>query len=171
MSGAPLVPLAAYFAALAAERTFELRLSAAHARTQRARGAVEHGRSHYGAIVALHVAWPLALAFEVLILGARPAPAWPLWLALLLLANALRAWCMVTLGKRWTTRILVAPGVPPVAHGPYRWLAHPNYLAVGVELLAAPLMFGAWRTALAASLVNLALMVVRIRTEHRALYG
>ena len=78
---------------------------------------------------------------------------------------------MRALGERWTTRVLVVPGEPPVRHGIYRWLRHPNYLAVAIELIAAPLMFGAWRTAIAGSLANLILLGVRIRCEDRALAG
>jgi methyltransferase len=78
-------------------------------------------------------------------------------------------WAIATLGTRWCTRIIVLPGAPPVTGGPYRWLRHPNYLAVVVELAALPLAFGSWRTALAFSSANAALLAVRIRAEERAL--
>ena len=76
---------------------------------------------------------------------------------------------MRALGERWTTRVLVLPGRPRVRDGAYRWLRHPNYVAVVIEFVAAPLMFGAWRTALAFSLANLLALRVRIRCEERAL--
>jgi methyltransferase len=107
--------------------------------------------------------WPRARA------GGGAAPAWPLWLALFLAAQALRYWCIVTLGRRWTTRIIVLPGVPRVACGPYRYLRHPNYLAVTVELVCGPLVFGAWLTALTAGLANAwLLLAVRIPAEEEA---
>jgi methyltransferase len=130
---------------------------------------VEWGRALHPWIVALHVAFPLALLSEVLQGGARPTSLWPLWLVMLALAEALRLWSMAALGELWTTRVLVVPGTARVRSGPYRWLAHPSYLAAALELAAAPLMFGAWRTALAFSLANLPLMIARARIEARAL--
>jgi methyltransferase len=105
----------------------------------------------------------------MLLAGARPGALAPFWLGLWLAAQALRAAAIRALGERWTVRVLVLPGAPLVRSGPYRLLRHPNYLAVGLEFVAAPLLFGAWRTALAFSLANLALLAVRIRCEERAL--
>lgn len=163
------VALAAFLAALAVQRGFELWLSARHVRRLLAAGAVEHGRSHFPLFVVLHTLWPVALAFEVIAGGARPGPLWPAWLALCGAAQALRGAAMVALGERWTARVLVLPGAPLVRSGPYRWLRHPNYVAVVAELAAAPMMFGAWRTALAASALNLAALAIRVRVEERAL--
>ena len=172
MSAGPLPPpptlaLAAFLALLAVQRCAEVAQSAANSRRLRARGAVEHGRGHYPLLVALHVLWPLGLIAEVLGADARPWRSWPLWLLLLLAAQGLRFAAMAALGERWTTRVLVLPGEPLLRRGPYRWLRHPSYVAVTLELVAAPLLFGAWRTALAASAVNLALLVVRVRVEER----
>lgn len=169
MTLTPGATLALYLVVLAIQRAHELRLSADNTRRRIALGAVEHGAGHYPALVALHVAFPLALIVEVLWLRAQPLPAWPLWLALLLVAQALRFWAMASLGERWTARVLVVPGEARVRTGAYRFLAHPSYVAVALELLAAPLMFGAWRTAALFSAANAALLAVRIRTEERAL--
>ncbi|MGC4000359.1 MAG: isoprenylcysteine carboxylmethyltransferase family protein [Anaeromyxobacter sp.] len=160
----------AVLAAVALERLAELVLSARHARALRARGAVEAGRGHYPAMVGFHAAVLAACALEPLV---RPG-AWPLAAALagaagVAAAQALRWWAVVTLGERWTTRVLVLPGAPPVVGGPYRWLRHPNYAAVALELAALPLAAGAWRTAIAATLGNALLLAVRIRVEERAL--
>ncbi len=116
----------------------------------------------------LHAFYPVALVAEVF-RGARPGPGWPLWLGCWLAAQALRLAAIGALGERWNVRIVVLPGVPPVRRGIYRWLAHPNYLAVALEFVAAPLMFGAWRTAIAASTMNAVAMAVRIPAEERAL--
>ena len=166
---APVGALAALLAYVAAQRVIELAISARHARRLIAAGAVEHGRAHFPLLVALHALWPLVLIAEVLAGDARPGPAWPVWLALFAGAQALRFASMAVLGERWTTRVLVLPGVALVHRGPYRWLRHPNYVAVVVELVAAPMILGAWRTALAASAVNLVALAIRVRVEERAL--
>ena len=166
---APVGALAALLGYIAAQRAAELAISARHTRRLLAAGAVEHGRSHFPLLVLLHTLWPLALVAEVLGGHARPGPAWPIWIALFAAAQALRYAAMAALGRRWTVGVLAAPGAPLVRRGPYRWLRHPNYLAVIVELAAAPMIFGAWRTALAASAVNLVALAVRVRVEERAL--
>lgn len=171
MTVSPFAALAVFLAALVIQRATELALAARHERILRARGAVEHGRGHYPWMVVLHVVWPLSLIAEMVFAGARPGPSWPIWFALLLLAQGLRVLSIRALGERWTTRIWVLPGEPRLARGPYRWLRHPNYVAVAMELVAAPMLFGAWRTALLATLANAAAMAVRIPTENRALAG
>jgi len=164
----PWAPLGAYLAVLALQRAGELLLSARNLGRLRARGAVEYGAGHFPLFVLLHGAYPVALVLEVLA-GARAGPAWPLWLGLWLAAQALRITAIGTLGERWNVRIVVLPGEPPVERGIYRWLPHPNYVAVALEFVAAPLMFGAWRTALGGSLLNAVAMAVRIPAEERAL--
>jgi methyltransferase len=157
--------------ATAAERIVELVLSARHARAAFARGGVEYGRAHFPALVALHVGLLLACAAEVLLAG-RPFLPWLGWpmLALVLLSQALRYWCIATLGQQWNTRVIVVPGAGRVSGGPYRFLPHPNYVAVVVEGVALPLVYTAWITALVFTVVNAVLLVgVRIPVEERAL--
>jgi len=158
-----------YLPLLLAERGLELLLSARHGRRLRARGAVEAGQGHYPPMVLFHLAFLAAL---LALAGRGPGP--PPGLALLalglaLLAQALRWWAILTLGERWSTRILVLPGAPPVRSGPYRYLRHPNYLAVAVEMLALPLALGSPLLALLFSLSNAALLAVRVRAEEFAL--
>lgn len=169
LPAAVAIALAAFLVVIVAERLGELALSARNARILRARGAVEAAPGHFLVFVVLHALFPLALLAEVRWLGARPGPLWPLWLALVAAAQALRFWCVRALGDRWNARIWVTPGEPLVTRGPYRWMRHPNYLAVSVELPAAALLFGAWRTALAASALNAVAMAIRIPAEQRAL--
>jgi len=156
--------------AVAAERAVELLVSGRNARRLLARGAVEAGRGHYPALVAFHASLLAACAVEPALLPG-PWPAVAAWgaAAAVLGAQALRWWVVTTLGGRWTTRVLVLPGAPPIRSGPYRWLRHPNYLAVAVEVLALPLATGAWRTAIAATALDALLLRVRIREEQRAL--
>ena len=165
----PLVALVSYLIFLIAHRLFELTVSARNERGLRARGGYEVGRSHFPLFVILHAAYPVALVAEVLVLGARPGGVWPLWLALVLLAQALRVAAHRALGEGWTARVWVVPGMRPVTRGVYRWLRHPSYVAVTIELVAGSLLFGAWRTALAASALNLVALAIRIPIEERAL--
>jgi methyltransferase len=164
-----LVGLVAYLTFLVAHRLFELRVSARHELALRARGGFEVAGRHFPLFVILHTLYPIALAAEVLYRGARPGPLWPLWLALLACAEALRIAVHRALGERWTVRIWVVPGLPRVERGIYRWLRHPNYVAVTIELVAGALLFGAHRTAFAASVLNLLALLVRIPAEDRAL--
>jgi methyltransferase len=166
-----MVALAAFLTIVTAERLAELTISRRNARRLVARGGREHGRSHFPLFVAIHVLLPLALIAEVLLAGARPPATWPLWLGLWLGAQGLRWSAMRALGEHWNVRVWVVPGAPRVTTGPYRWLRHPNYLAVVIELLAGPLLFGAWRTALGFTLLNLVALAIRIPVEERALTG
>jgi len=165
------VGLTVFLLVLAAQRGFELALSARHERALAARGAREHGAAHFPRIVLVHALFPVLLLLEVLLLGARPTAAWPLWFLVWLAAQALRYAAVRALGGRWTVRVWVPPDEEPIRRGPYRWLRHPNYLAVALELAAAPLMFGAWRTALVVSIANAIVLRERIRVEEEALAG
>lgn len=155
---------------LGCERGAELLVSRRNARLSFAAGGVETGRRAYAPMVVVHALFPLACAAEVLFLG-RPFPgaAGLLALAVALFAQALRWWAIATLGRRWSTRIIVVPGTSPVTGGPYRFLRHPNYLAVVLEMASVPLTHGAWLTALVFSALNAALLSVRIPAEERAL--
>lgn len=152
-------------------RLAELAVARRHLAWALGRGGVEHGAGHYPAMVLLHSAFLVACLVEVP-LADRPFLPWLGWPALVLLAaaHALRWWCVTSLGNRWTTRIVVLPGEPLVTRGPYRWLRHPNYVAVGLEIVALPLVHSAWVTALVFTVLNAALLLgVRIPAEERAL--
>ncbi len=120
-------------------------------------------------MVLLHVLWLVCTLVEGLLRGPGFPAYWPLPLAVFLLVQPLRYWAIFTLGENWNTRVLVVPGAKPVRRGPYRYLRHPNYVVVAVEVLTFPLIFGAWITALVFSVLNAALLLVRMRTENRAL--
>ena len=168
-SPVPVAGLVAFLAYHLLERMAELFVSGRNVRRLMARGAREHGRGHFPALAAMHTLFPLALLTEVLVLGARPGRFAVLWVALFVGAQLLRIAAMRALDGFWTVRVIVLDGAPLVRHGVYRWLRHPNYLAVVIELLSAPLMFGAWRTAVAFSIANAFALRVRIRCEERAL--
>ena len=154
---------------VALQRLLELVLARRNERRARARGAGEWGRVHYPIIVGLHSLWLVSTLVEGLLRGPVFAVYWPAALALFLLVQPLRYWAILSLGESWNTKILVVPGAKPVRSGPYRYLTHPNYVVVVVEILAFPLIFGAWLTALAFTLLNAVVLRVRIREENRAL--
>lgn len=151
------------------QRFLELRLARRNQVWALSRGAQEYGRGHYFLFFLLHLGWMLGWFVEGS-LRHSVSPYWGLWLGVFLLAQGLRYWAIASLGRYWNTRILVVPGAPRVRSGPYRFIPHPNYLAVALELFALPLVFEAWITALAASVLNAILLLgVRIPTEERAL--
>lgn len=120
-------------------------------------------------MIALHASWLLSTLVEGLLRGPDLPAYWPLPLAAFLLVQPLRYWAIFSLGDNWNTRILVVPGTKLVRRGPYRYLKHPNYLVVVMEILSFPLVFGAWITALVFSALNALLLYVRVREEDRAL--
>ena len=147
-----------------ASRLAELPIARANTRRLLAEGGHEVDPGHYPLIVALHVAWLASLWW----LGLQRPVNLPL-LALFGLVQCARIWVLGTLGKRWTTRIVVVPGEKLVARGPYRYLDHPNYAVVVAEIAVLPLVFGLYMVAVVFSLLNAAILSVRIRAENRAL--
>jgi methyltransferase len=151
------------------QRILELRLAQANLRWALSQGAREYGREHYPLFFLLHLGWMLGWLLEGLA-RQQLSPIWWLWLAVFVLAQGLRYWAIQSLGRYWNTRIIIVPGAKKIAGGPYRYLRHPNYLAVALELLSLPLIFNAWITALAATLLNAwLLLTVRIPAEEKAL--
>ena len=157
-------------AAVALERVAELVVSRRNAAWSLKRGGVEFGARHYPAMVVLHAALLAACLLEVLGAGRPfvPALGWPM-LLVVLASQALRWWCIATLGHQWNTRVIVVPGLRLVARGPYRRLSHPNYIAVVAEGIALPLVHSAWVTAVCFTALNAVLLRVRISTENAAL--
>ena len=147
------------------QRLAELVLAARNTSRLRAAGAFELDARGYPAFVLLHGGWLLSLA---LLVPATAAPSW-LLLAVYAVLQLGRVWILASLGRRWTTRIIVLPGAPLMRRGPYRFVRHPNYLIVAAEIAVLPLAFGAVAIAIVFSLVNLALVVRRIAIEERAL--
>ena len=156
-------------AAVGVERLAELVVAKRNARWSAAHGGREYGAGHYPVMVVLHTALLAGALLEAFHRPFLPALGWPM-LALVLLAQGLRWWCITTLGPQWNTKIIVVPNMPLVSGGPYRWFPHPNYVAVVVEGFALPLVHTAWLTALIFTVLNAALLSVRIRAEDRALH-
>lgn len=148
------------------QRLSELWLSNRNTRRLITEGAYEIAPGHYPLIVAVHALWLAALWWL--------APSEPIdgfWLGMFVLIELARIWVLASLGNRWTTRIIVLPEAPLVRRGPYRWANHPNYLVVIAEIAVLPLVFGLWQLALIFSVLNAAVLTVRIREENRALRG
>ncbi len=145
-------------------RLIELPIARANTRRLLASGGHEVAANHYPLIVALHVAW-----LATLWLLALDKPISLPFLIAFAVVECGRLWVLQTLGKRWTTRIIIVPGETLVARGPYRFIRHPNYAVVTAEIALLPLVFGLWQVALIFSLLNAAVLTIRIREEDRAL--
>jgi methyltransferase len=146
------------------QRLGELWLSRRNTRRLVDQGAREHAPEHYPLIVAVHVLWLANLWWLAL---SRPIDGF--WLALFVLIELARIWVLGTLGPRWTTRIIIVPDAPLVRRGPYRFVNHPNYWVVIGEIAVLPLVFGLWKVALLFTLLNAAVLAIRIRKENEAL--
>lgn len=168
------LPVALYVLLILAtggERIAELIVSKRHAAWAFARGGVEFGQRHFPPMVALHTGLLLACLLELFISKPPfiPALGWPA-LVVVFASQALRWWCIASLGPRWNTRVIVVPGLPLVVRGPYRWLSHPNYVVVIAEGIALPLVYTNWVTALSFTVLNAILLFgFRIPVEEKAL--
>jgi len=156
---------ASVVALVALERLAELWHARRNTRALLEGGGVEVGRAHYPFMVALHVAWLLAILLTV---PSEAGVSVPLLIAFAVL-QGLRVWVLLSLGRYWTTRVITVPGAPLVRRGPYRFLRHPNYVVVAAEIAVLPLAFRAWAVAAVFSALNAALLAWRISLEDRVL--
>lgn len=157
-------------AAVAVERLAEVVVAERNRRWSRQRGGIEAGSGHYPVMVILHAALLVGCLVEVAALHRPFIPMLGLpMLALVVAAQVLRWWCITTLGRQWNTRVIVVPGAPRVTGGPYRWIPHPNYVAVMIEGIALPLVHGAWLTGVIFTVLNAALLRARVEVENTAL--
>lgn len=152
------------------ERLAELVITKRNAAWSFANGGYERGQRHYPLMVAVHTGLLVGCVAEVWLADRPfvPALGWPM-LVLVLAAQALRWWCITTLGRQWNTRVIIVPGLARVVDGPYRVLRHPNYVAVVLEGLALPLVHSAWITAGVFTVANAALLALRLRVENAVL--
>ena len=159
-----MAPSIALLVFVTLQRLAELAWNRSNEARLRARGALEAGRSHYPVMVALHGLWLAALWVR----GWDRAIVWG-WFVVYVVLQLGRAWVLATLGRRWTTRVFVVPGETLVRRGPYRFVSHPNYVVVVLEIFVLPLAFGLWGVALLFGVANVALLGWRIRVENQAL--
>ena len=161
----------AFLVFLAIERGFEMGLARRNEAWIRSQGGREYGAVFTRVIFVFHLAWFLSFAVEAFYRKASLAIHPALFIILVLLLQGARYTCIASLGKFWNTKILVLPGASPVRRGPYRFLKHPNYLVVILELVLYPACFRCVYTAVIFGILNLALLWTRIREEERALAG
>ena len=160
----------AFILLIGAERLVELAVSRRNASWSFANGGREFGRGHYPVMVGMHALLLVSCIVEVATLH-RPFVAWLGWpmVILVVASTGMRWWCVATLGKHWNPRLIVIPGAELVRRGPYRWIHHPNYTAVAVEVVALPLVHSAWLTAIVFTIANALVLRVRIHSENLAL--
>ncbi|MGD6898556.1 isoprenylcysteine carboxyl methyltransferase family protein [Bacillus infantis] len=153
------------------QRVGELAVARSNEKWMKSRGALEFGKGHYSIMVMIHASFFLFYSFEVLWGSRTLSSLWPAILTVIIITQAGRLWALLSLGKYWNTKILVIPHANVVMRGPYRFIRHPNYVIVTLEFLAFPLMFQAYWTLAVFSILNLAILSVRIPAEEQALSG
>ena len=150
------------------QRLVELFIAKRNEKSMLAKGAYEVGASHYKFMILLHVSFFISFILEVIYFKTIVTPNYILLFVFLIL-QLLRAWCLVSLGVFWNTKIIILPGSNVVVKGPYSYIRHPNYLVVCLEILVLPLMFQAYMTAISFTILNLIMLSVRIPIEEKAL--
>ncbi|MFY3791186.1 isoprenylcysteine carboxyl methyltransferase family protein [Ureibacillus sp. MALMAid1270] len=151
------------------QRLIELVIAKRNETTMLSKGAYEVGAEHYPFMIALHVSFFISLLFEVLFFRHTLSVLFPFLFLCFLLVQFIRIWCLASLGSFWNTKIIILPGAEVVKKGPYKFLRHPNYFVVCSEILLLPLMFNAYFTVIIFTLLNLAMLSVRIPVEEKAL--
>ncbi|OIK15453.1 hypothetical protein BIV60_09905 [Bacillus sp. MUM 116] len=151
------------------QRLIELRIARNNEKWMMEQGAIEYGHEHYRFIVLMHLLFFLVFISEKITLNRGISDAWQWLLFVFILAQLVRVWALFSLGKYWNTKIIVLPGANVVKRGPYRWIKHPNYLIVSIELLVIPLLFKCFLTAAVFTLLNIFMLSIRIPTEEQAL--
>lgn len=150
------------------QRFMELVIAKRNEEWMKQRGGLEIGQKHYKWFIILHTLFFLTLIFEVMA-KREPITINYLLLVMFFLTQLARVWCIYTLGKFWNTKIIILPKVAPIKKGPYRYVKHPNYIIVGIELFIIPLLFGAVWTALIFPFMHILLLCIRIPQENAAL--
>ena len=161
---------AGIFSILVIQRLGELMLAKSNERWMKERGAKELGQNHYKYIVMLHISFLLAVGIETILRGFSLSIIWTIMLGIFVLAQFLRFWTIKSLGRFWNTKIIVLPDANVVNKGPYRYIKHPNYVIVALEIISLPLIFSSYITAIVFTLLNgILLLKVRIPIEEKAL--
>jgi len=128
-------------------------------------GAVQYGQEHYPFMIALHTLFIVSIITEYILCG-QPSISW-IFLVLFLLVLSFKFWALSSLGKYWNTKIYRIPGVYPIKKGPYKFLKHPNYMEVVCEIAIIPLVFHLYYTTILFTVLNAAMLAVRIKVENK----
>ncbi|MFP7297905.1 isoprenylcysteine carboxyl methyltransferase family protein [Neobacillus niacini] len=158
-----------FFSVLVIQRLLELGIARRNEKWMKERGAKEFGKKHYHFIVLMHSLFFVVFFFEKVTFSRELSSVWPMFAAVFVCAQLIRVWAISSLGHYWNTKIIVLPKVDVVRKGPYKFIKHPNYLVVSIELLVVPLMFGAYITASLFTLLNILMLSIRIPAEEEAL--
>lgn len=157
------------FVSLIIQRLVELWIARRNQQWMLAHGGIEIGAEHYPLLVLMHISFFAGLWTEVVLRGYAISFAWPILLAALIIVQGIRYWAITSLGRFWNTRIIIIPGADVVRRGPYQFLRHPNYTVVILELALIPLLFNAYITCVAFSILNALVLSYRIRVEEEGL--
>lgn len=158
-----------FFSVLIIQRLLELAIARRNEKWLKERGAIEFGMKHYQFIVLMHSLFFVVFLFEKVTFSRELSTFWPLLAAVFVCSQLIRVWAISSLGRYWNTKIIVLPNVEVVTKGPYRFIKHPNYLVVSIELMVVPMMFGAYITAGLFTLLNVLMLSIRIPAEEKAL--
>lgn len=151
------------------QRLVEVAIAKSNEKWMKSQGAQEFGQSHYRLMVLMHTAFFVCLITEGLWLKPSISSLWPLWIGLFILTQIARIWVLTSLGKYWNTKIIVLPNAKVVSKGPYRFVRHPNYVIVTIELIIIPLAFNAFVTLFLFAVLNQIILTIRIQEEEKAL--
>jgi methyltransferase len=151
------------------QRMVELLIAKKNETWMKRQGAIEFGTIHYRFMVLIHMLFLICFVLEVLVFKHGLSPIWPVLLTGFVLTQVLRIWVIGSLGRYWNTKIIVLPNAAVVRKGPYRYIKHPNYLVVSIEIVVIPLLYNAYYTALLFTVLNLIMLAVRIPKEEQAL--
>lgn len=164
-----MLPFLFFIGFIIFQRITELVIAKRNEKWMKSQGAIEFGRGHYPAMVAIHTAFFLSFILEVIYFQKDLSAYWPLLFTVFLITQAMRVWALTSLGRFWNTKIIILPGAEVIKKGPYKLIKHPNYLIVAVELIVIPLIFNAFVTMIAFTLLNIMILSIRIPAEERAL--
>lgn len=164
-----MIPFFIFFSVLIIQRLLELAIARRNEKWMKERGAIEFGMKHYQFIVLMHSMFFVVFLFEKVAFSRELSSFWPLLAAVFVCVQLIRLWAISSLGRYWNTKIIVLPNVEVVRNGPYRFIKHPNYLVVSIELMVIPMMFGAYLTAGLFTLLNILMLLIRIPAEEKAL--
>lgn len=164
-----IIPFLVLYSFIVLQRMVELRIAKSNEKWMKQQGAVEFGVKHYRFMVMMHLLFFVSLFFEKVLINKGLSPIWPLFLSVFLFAQLLRIWAISSLGKYWNTKIIVLANSAIIRKGPYRFIKHPNYFVVAIELVIVPLLFNLYFTACLFTLLNVIMLIIRIPEEEKAL--
>lgn len=164
-----IIPFLAFYIVVISQRIVELFIARHNEKWMKEKGAIEFCSNHYKFIVLMHFLFFISFLFEKIFLNRGLSPLWPLILFLFFIVQLIRVWAISSLGRYWNTKVIVLANAKVINRGPYRYIKHPNYFVVSVELIVIPCLFSAYITAILFTIVNIFILSIRIPEEEKAL--